>query len=65
MSLHDELTEIQGVGDATAEKILAVVDAHDVSGELEAALTDAVGYHEAGQHEYAEKFVRRAYAEVE
>jgi len=29
MSLHDKLTDIRGVGDATAEEIVAIVDAHD------------------------------------
>jgi len=29
MSLKDDLTDIQGVGDATADKILDVLDAHD------------------------------------
>jgi len=27
--LHDDLTDIQGVGDATADKILDVLDDHD------------------------------------
>lgn len=36
---------------------------HDAPGTdeaVEALLTDALDYHEAGEHAYAEKFVRRA-----
>jgi len=35
MSLKDDLTDIQGVGDATADKILDVLDAHDTGDDPE------------------------------
>jgi len=58
--LHDALTDIQGVGDATAEKIIDVVAEH---GTDAAHLREALEYLEAGEPGYASKYVRRALGE--
>ena len=60
MKLEAELTEINGVGEATAAKIMEIVDDTDASDAKE-NLEDALDYFDAGNPEYAEKFVRRAY----
>lgn len=65
--LHDALTDIHGIGDAKAEQIRDVLDAH-ASGGTDAVrehLESAVDYHDDGQHAYAAKFVRRALAALE
>ena len=63
--MRDALLDIDGVGPATADKILDVIDAHgpksvDVSDDLARALE----YFEADRPGYAEKYVRRAYEAV-
>lgn len=55
--MRDELLDIQGVGEATAEKIEAVYAAH--GGDRE-DLREALDYLEAGRPGYAEKFIRRS-----
>lgn len=65
--LEDELTEIRGVGDATAEEILAVLDEYaddDVDDVVREQIQEAHDHHEAGEHQYAAKFVRRAHAHL-
>lgn len=58
--LHDALTDIQGVGDATATKIIDLVgEQSDVTEDLR----EALDYLEAGQPGYAAKYVRRALGE--
>ena len=65
-TLRDELTEIRGVGDAKADEMLDILDAHDgVDGgaDVEAAsehVKSALEYAESGDVEYAVKFLRRA-----
>jgi len=65
--LEDALTDIRGVGDATAEEIMSVVDEHGDGGsvELEETLRDAVSYYEQGDYGYAEKYLYRALELVE
>lgn len=65
--LTDELRTIDGVGEARAEEIVAIVDDHrdDQDDDLDVddvrdLLESALDYHENGDHQYAEKFVRRA-----
>lgn len=61
--LRDDLTEIHGVGDATADEILAVLDEHGQGGVPDTVrdhIQEAHDHHQAGEHEYAAKFVRRA-----
>lgn len=58
--LKDALTEIDGIGDARADEILAVIADHDTPSDVEAHLRDAVDAHDAGQHSYAAKHTRAA-----
>lgn len=66
--LKTQLTEIRGVGDATATEIINVIDSNHDNGNTE-KLTQLIelahDYHKAGDHEYAEKFVRRAHKIIE
>lgn len=59
-NLKDQLQEIDGVGEKTAEKILDVVDETN-SDELTENIEDAYDYYQAGQYSYAGKFLKRAY----
>lgn len=63
-TLHDELTDIRGIGDAKAEAILEVLDDHETDSDLAEPLRAAVDAFDADRPGYAEKFVRRAYEEV-
>lgn len=63
MSLKDELTDIRGIGDATADEVLAVVDNHGDS-EVEELLAEALGYFDSGKPWYARKFVEEAKEEL-
>lgn len=60
--LKGAFMDVDGIGDARADELLAIVAAqgYDTGDELKALLEDALDYHEAGEHAYAEKFVRRA-----
>ena len=61
--MRDALLGIDGVGPATADKIMEIVAENgsaDVADDLEAA----VDYLDAGRPGYAEKYVRRAYDSV-
>jgi ribosomal protein S13 len=62
--LHDELTEIRGVGDATAAEIEAVVNAQDNTEAVE-LLADALEYFERDNPAYARNRVRDAYEVLE
>lgn len=53
--LKDDLLAIDGVGEATAEKILAIVESHRETENLE----KAIAYLEAGQTGYAKKYISR------
>lgn len=59
--LHDALTEISGVGDATAEKIIEIVEEHD-TGESR-LLEKAIERAEAGDDRAASLWLRRCNAE--
>lgn len=60
--LKDALTEIDGIGDVTAEKICDVVSEHDgTDSTVTENVRDAYDYYESGQESYAGKFLRRAY----
>jgi len=63
--LYDELTEIDGVGDATAEKILAVIDAYSTSGGVEDNVRQAYDYWQSGKPGYAGKYLKRAITELD
>jgi hypothetical protein len=54
--LKDDLLAIDGVGEATADKMLAVVEEHQETGNLE----EAIAYLEAGRPDYAQKYIRKA-----
>ena len=56
----DPLTDIHGIGESKAEEIRRVIDSEGNS-DAKDALENALDYMDAGNHEYAEKFVRRAY----
>lgn len=55
--LKDDLTSISGVGEATAEKIMAVVDTPE--GDVEENVSEAIAYLEAGRPGYALKYLKR------
>lgn len=57
--LRSELQEIQGVGEATADAILDVLDAHDPDAEVPDEALAALDYLEADRPGYAEKYLRR------
>ena len=63
-TLHDELTDIRGIGDAKAEAILEVLEDHETDSDLADPLRAAVDAFDAERPGYAEKFVRKAYEEV-
>lgn len=66
--LREALTDIQGVGDATADKILDAVEAHadsDVPEDLAENVRSAWDYHHNGDYGYAGKFLERAAESVE
>jgi ribosomal protein S13 len=63
MSLKDELTEIRGIGEATAEEVLAVVQEHGES-DVELLLQEAIDYYNSGKPWYARKFVEEAKEEL-
>lgn len=63
--LRAALTDIDGVGDATAEKILDVLDEEiAISDSVREMIETAHDEHKHGDPEYAGKFVRRAYNEL-
>ena len=57
--LHDELTDIQGVGDATADKVLALVGEYDTGGP-DPLLEKAREAAEQGDDRKAAIYLRRA-----
>jgi len=62
--IEAELMDINGVGEATAEKILDVMNGSGVSERLRENVIEAYEHYEAGQESYAGKFLTRAYEEV-
>ena len=74
--MRDELTEINGVGEVTADKILEVVEraeeyskivekAEQPSKTVEENVREAWDYYEEGKESYAGKYLRRAYNALE
>jgi len=60
-SMKDALTEINGVGDKTADKIMTVFQEHNgVSDDVRHNLEEAMSYYESEEYEYAGKYLRRA-----
>ena len=57
--LHEALTDIQGVGDATADKVLALVDEYD-TGDPDPLLEKAREAAEQGDDRKAAIYLRRA-----
>jgi hypothetical protein len=61
MTIEDELEDISGVGTETRKKIMTVFEEHNsTSDEVVENLETALDYYEAGEYEYAGKFLRRA-----
>jgi len=61
--LYDDLLSIDGVGEKTAHKVQEVYDEHgygEPSDELEQNLRQALDYYNAGNDEYAGKYLKRA-----
>lgn len=60
--MKDDLTDIQGVGDKTADKIMTVFEEHNsgVPAEVKDNLESAYDYYENEQYSYAGKFLRKA-----
>lgn len=59
--LKDELTELQGVGDATADSVLEVLAEHDAgTAELPPLVEKAIDAAEAGDDRQAAIFLRRS-----
>jgi len=54
--LKGDLLAIDGVGEATAEKILAVVEEYQETEKLQ----EAIAYLEAGNTDYAKKYIKKA-----
>lgn len=63
MSLKDDLTEIQGVGDATADKIVSVVEGHDTGGVDPADVEKALAFLERNHASAAENVLADALGE--
>lgn len=66
-SLHEELTEIHGIGDAKADQILGIISGHDTeaaagmgAGEVHNLLSEAEDYLEDDRPGYALKYMREA-----
>lgn len=58
--LHAALTEIEGIGDARADEVLAVLDSHDGNSDVVGLLEQAAEHHDDGRHAYAAKYVHEA-----
>ena len=60
-SLKDELTELQGVGDATADSVIEVLDEHDAgTADLPPLVEKAIGAAEDGDDRQAAIMLRRS-----
>ena len=64
-NLRDELTEIRGVGEATADEILDVLDERDDVDDVRDYVQEVHDHHQAGEHQYAAKYVQRAHDALE
>jgi len=61
--LYDDLLSIDGVGEATANKVHEVYKQHgygEPSEELEQNIRQALDYYRAGKYEYGAKYLTRA-----
>jgi len=61
--LYDDLLAIDGVGEATANKVHEVYQQHgygDTNEELAQNLRQALDYYDVGNYEYAGKYLKRA-----
>lgn len=61
--LYDDILAIDGVGEKTAHKVQEVYQQHgygEPSEELEQNLRQALDYYNAGNYEYAGKYLKRA-----
>ena len=60
--LKDDLTDIDGVGEVTADRILETLEAHDsTDSEVAENVREAYKCYAAGEVGYARKFIERAY----
>lgn len=68
MTVRDDLTDINGVGETTADKIMTVFEDYessDVPEDVRSNLEDAMSYYDAAQYEYAGKFLRRVMEDLD
>jgi len=63
--LKGELMEIKGVGEATAEEVMNVLEETQSNETVASLLADALSYYEEGSPGYARKYVEQAYEEVQ
>ena len=63
--LRDELMEIKGVGEATAEEILVVLEETQGNEKVASLLAQALDYYADNRPGYAKKYVEQAYNEVQ
>jgi len=70
--LREQLQTVNGVGDAKADEIMGIIEPIRVDPNVKDYLQEAIDYldeaDETGNEhyrKYAEKYIRRAYAEVE
>jgi len=62
--LKGELMEIKGVGEATAEEVMNVLEETQSNETVASLLADALSYYEDGRPGYAKTYVQEAYNEV-
>jgi ribosomal protein S13 len=62
--VKSELQEIKGVGEATAEEVMNVLEETQHNDKVAGLLSDALSYYEDGRPDYARKYVQEAYEEV-
>ncbi len=60
-----ELMEIKGVGEATAEEVMNVLEETQGNETVAALLLKALEYYQEGNPSYAKKYVEQAYNEVQ
>jgi len=66
--MKEELTDIQGVGDKTADKIMTVFEDHTETGvpeHIQDDLEAAMSYYENEEYAYAGKFLRRVMEDLD
>lgn len=59
MSLKAELQEIDGVGEVTAEKVIAIVEANETDSQAQELVEKALSELDEGRPGYARKYLER------